>query len=189
MYGSSNSFINMVEASAQSSSKDKEKIDGGSSGGRSRPRFRALYRGAVLRDIAGGIRRGSHSRGETRRQRGSLRGAGRRRRRGRAVPAGQPQQEVHHARSDEAGRAGGDAPAGRDRGRRRRQSAAADAARDEARLRLAEGDQAGHHPDDGNRVRRAGAVVRPRRLRRRRTGHVGRGVHDRARAIRRTGRR
>ena len=33
---------------------------------------------------------------------------------------------------------------------------------------LAEGDQAGHHPDHGNRVRRAGAVVRPRRLRRRR---------------------
>ena len=157
----------------------RKKIDGGSSGGRPRARFRTLYRGAVLRDIAGRIRRRGHPRREARRQRGSLRRAGRRGRRGRAVPADQPQQEVHHARSDEAGRAGGDAPAGRDRRRGRRQSAAADAARDEARLRIAEGDQARHHPDDGDRVRRAGAVVRPRRLRRRRPSDVGRGLHDR----------
>ena len=53
----SNAFINMIEGSAQPSGKNKGKIDGGSSARRSRPRFRALYRGALLRDVAGGIRR------------------------------------------------------------------------------------------------------------------------------------
>ena len=41
--------------------------------------------------------------------------------------------------------------------------------------------EARHHPDDGNCIRRAGALVRPRRLRRCRAGHVGFGVHDRRR--------
>lgn len=133
---------------------------------------------ALLRDLAGRIRRRGHSRGEARRQRGSFRGAGRRNWRRRAVSSSQPQQEVPHARSDEAGRTGGDAPPDCDRGRGRRQFAAADLGRDEARLRFAQGDQAGHHPDDGHRVWRAGAMVRPCRLRWCRPGHVGLGVHD-----------
>ncbi len=47
--------------------------------------------------------------------------------------------------------------------------------------------KAGHHPDDGDRVRRAGAVVRSGRFRRCRAGDVGCGVYDGREAIRRTG--
>ena len=43
---------------------------------------------------------------------------------------------------------------------------------------FSEGDQARHYSNDGDCVRRTGSVVRPCRLRRRRTGHVGRRVHD-----------
>ena len=44
---------------------------------------------------------------------------------------------------------------------------------------FAEGDQARHYSNDGDCVRRTGSVVRPCRLRRRRTGHVGCRVYDR----------
>ena len=51
---------------------------------------------------------------------------------------------------------------------------------------LVEGDQARHHPDDGDGLRQSGPLVRARRLRWRRAGDVGRGLHDRRRATRRT---
>ena len=70
------------------------------------------------------------------------------------------------------------AQAGRDRRRGGRQPAAADAQRHEARLREPEGGEARHHPDHRDRLRPRRPLQRPRRLRRHRPGHVGRGLHD-----------
>src|ERR1700722_479560 len=139
--------------------EEKDRSNGWNSGGGAGARFRALYRGALLRDIACGIRRGGDPRGETRRQRRPFRSSSGRGRRRRAVPPDQSQQEMHHTRPDEGRRARGAAATGREVGRGGRQPAAPDTESDETRLRNDEGDKARHYSYDRDRIRRTGAVV------------------------------